>query len=37
MMGVVPGAVHPRAERLSGPRFAAIGLAALVACTIWAA
>ncbi|MFI5606263.1 sensor histidine kinase [Amycolatopsis sp. NPDC051903] len=37
MMGVVPGAVHPGAERRAGPLFAGIGLAALVACTIWAA
>ncbi|WIX79759.1 sensor histidine kinase [Amycolatopsis carbonis] len=37
MMGVVPGAVNPRGERLAGPLFAAIGIAVLVACTIWAA
>ncbi|MEV8608785.1 sensor histidine kinase [Amycolatopsis sp. NPDC051373] len=37
MMGVVPGAVHPRGERLAGPLFAAIGIVALAVCTIWAA
>jgi signal transduction histidine kinase len=35
-MGVVPGALDARGERLAGPIFTGVGLAALAACTIWA-
>ncbi|HWD06545.1 MAG TPA: sensor histidine kinase [Amycolatopsis sp.] len=37
MIGVVPGVVPPRAERVAGPLFAAIGFLALAVCTVWAA
>ncbi|WP_410668896.1 sensor histidine kinase [Amycolatopsis sp. cmx-4-68] len=36
-MGVVPGVLDARGERLAGPIFTGVGLAALAACTIWAA
>lgn len=36
MMGVVPGgALNARGERLAGPVFTGVGLAALAACVIW--
>ena len=31
-MGVVPGALDARGERLAGPIFTGVGLAALAAC-----
>jgi signal transduction histidine kinase len=34
-MGVVPGALDARGERLAGPIFTGVGLAALAACTIF--
>jgi signal transduction histidine kinase len=37
MMGVVPGALNARGERLGGPIFTVVGLAALAACSFWAA
>ncbi|WP_328649945.1 sensor histidine kinase [Amycolatopsis sp. NBC_00348] len=36
-MGVVPGALDARGERLAGPIFTFVGLAGLVACSFWAA
>ncbi|MFI5590730.1 sensor histidine kinase [Amycolatopsis sp. NPDC051758] len=35
-MGVVPGALDARGERLAGPIFTGVGLAGLAACTIFA-
>ena len=35
-MGVVPGVLDARGERLAGPVFTGVGLAALAACAIWA-
>ncbi|MEA5365911.1 sensor histidine kinase [Amycolatopsis sp., V23-08] len=37
MMGVYPGALDARGERLAGPIFTFVGLAALAACSFWAA
>jgi signal transduction histidine kinase len=37
MMGVVPGALNARGERLAGPIFTVVGLAGLAACAFWAA
>ncbi|MFJ1761902.1 sensor histidine kinase [Amycolatopsis sp. NPDC088138] len=37
MMGVYPGALDARGERLAGPIFTGVGLAALAACSFWAA
>ncbi|SFW43858.1 sensor histidine kinase [Amycolatopsis australiensis] len=34
-MGVVPGALDARGERLAGPVFTGVGLAALAACVVW--
>lgn len=34
-MGVVPGALDARGERLAGPIFTGVGLAGLAACVIW--
>ncbi|MGK3205373.1 sensor histidine kinase [Amycolatopsis sp. MEPSY49] len=34
-MGVVPGALDARGERLAGPIFTGVGLAALAACVVW--
>jgi signal transduction histidine kinase len=37
VLGVVPGALDARRERVAGPIFTAVGLAALAACSLWAA
>ncbi|SEF35939.1 Signal transduction histidine kinase [Amycolatopsis pretoriensis] len=34
-MGVVPGVLDARGERLAGPIFTGVGLAALAACVLW--
>ena len=35
-MGVVPGVLDARGERLAGPVFTGVGLAALAGCAFWA-
>ena len=37
MMGVIPGRVDRRGERLAGPIFTGIGLLVLAGCTLWVA
>jgi signal transduction histidine kinase len=37
VLGVVPGALDARSERLAGPVFTVVGLAGLAACSVWAA